>query len=113
MEDWRPIQDGAEMAVISGDPEISGSPFVIRFRTTKKIDVPAHWHPEEENVTVLEGPFALGLGDRFDASALIELPAGSHRCVPRGVRHYSSYGVGAVIQVTGVGPFRTNYVEQV
>jgi hypothetical protein len=108
---WRSILDGAELAVIAGDPEATGSPYVIRFRTTKEIDVPAHWHPEDENITVLEGSFALGLGERFDAAALSDLAAGSYACMPKGLRHFASYGTGTVVQVSGIGPFQTFYID--
>lgn len=109
---WEHISEDIERALVSGDPNSIGSPYVIRFRTTKDIQVPPHWHPEDENVIVLEGPFALGYGDRFDALTLADFPVGSSVCVPKGVRHFASYGPGTVVEVTGVGPFEIFYVEQ-
>src|SRR5579871_2053181 len=108
---WHYISDGAEQAVISGDPERVGSPYVIRFRTTKIIDVAPHWHPEDENISVLEGPFALGYGSIFDALALNSFPVGSSFCVPKEVRHFASYGKGTVVEVSGIGPFQITYVD--
>jgi hypothetical protein len=111
MLEWRSILDGAEIAVLAGNPEIAGLPYVIRFRTRREIAVPAHWHPEDENITVLEGPFALGLGECFAQDALKKLPTGSYAYVPKETRHFASYGVGTVVQVSGVGPFQTFYVD--
>lgn len=108
---WTPILEGAEMALLSGDPEMPGSHYVIRFRTSLEIAVPAHWHPEDEHITVLQGPFSLGFGDRFQASALESLAALSYRCVRRELRHFAFYGPGTLIQVNGVGPFRSIYVD--
>jgi hypothetical protein len=108
---WRFILEGAEMAVVSGNPESNDAPFIIRFRTDREIPVPAHWHMADENITVLEGPYAFSLGDHFDASLLISLPPGSHVFVPRETRHFALYGPGTLIQVSGVGPFHSYYVD--
>jgi|HubBroStandDraft_1064217.scaffolds.fasta_scaffold391759_2 hypothetical protein len=108
---WRFILEGAEMALVSGNHESSGAPFVIRFRTAREIPVPAHWHMADENITVLEGPYAFSLGDHFDASLLIGLPPGSHVFVPKETRHFALYGPGTLIQVSGVGPFQSYYVN--
>jgi hypothetical protein len=110
MLEWRSILDGADIAVITGNPEIAGLPYVVRFRTLRDIAVPAHWHPEDENITVLEGPFALGLGECFAADTLQSLPTGSYAYVPKGMRHFASYGVGAIVQLSG-GPSQTFYVD--
>jgi hypothetical protein len=108
---WSPVLEGAEMAVVSGNPQASGAPFIIRFRTVKEIRVPPHWHLADEDITVLEGPYAFSLGDHFDASLLISLPPGSHVFVPKETRHFALYGPGTLIQVTGVGPFQSHYVD--
>ena len=109
--EWKPILPEAELAVLSGDPECVGAPFVIRFRTSNEIQVPPHGHPEDEHVTVLQGPFGLGLGEKYDATALGTLPAGSYTLVPKGVRHFASYGAGTIVQVNGIGPFQSIYVD--
>jgi quercetin dioxygenase-like cupin family protein len=108
---WRSILEGAEMAVVSGNPESSGMLFVIRFRTDREIPVPAHWHQADEHITVLEGPYSFSLGDRFDVSRLIGLPPGSHVFVPKGTCHFALYGPGTLVQVSGVGPFQSYYVD--
>ncbi len=60
---WKALRPGAEMAVISGDPAVAGSPFVIRFRYSTKSRIPPHWHPVDEHLTVLSGTFRIGIGE--------------------------------------------------
>jgi hypothetical protein len=31
--------------------------------------IPPHWHPTDENVTVLSGTLGAGMGDKFDKSS--------------------------------------------
>jgi hypothetical protein len=38
-------------------------PESVRLPGTK---IPAHWHPTDENVTVLKGIFQVGTGEKFD-----------------------------------------------
>ena len=66
-----------EMAIVSGDPAKRG-PFVIRFRATKPVRIPAHWHPTDENLTVIAGVPSLGMGEHFAAPALRKLHFGFH-----------------------------------
>jgi quercetin dioxygenase-like cupin family protein len=96
------------MIVVSGDPDQTGTEFAIQFRTEGDIEVPPHWHPGDEHVTVLEGVFKLGFGRMFDLAVLQEIPIGSGAHVPAGVWHFTCYSRGAVVQVSG--PFRTIYV---
>jgi len=110
---WTQIQPGAEQCVVAGDPEQVGAAYVIRFRTAQEIAVAPHWHPADEHITVLEGRFALGFGDRFDKTALAEYPAGSYLAIPKGVRHFAFYWPGTVLQVNGLGPFQSIEVEEV
>ena len=108
---WQPELPGAEYAILSGDPGAAGGAYVIRFRTSKRIEVPAHWHPEDEHITVLAGVFALGFGERFDTGGLRKYEAGSYLAVPKQMRHFALYEDGTVVQVHGVGPFQSIYVN--
>jgi quercetin dioxygenase-like cupin family protein len=115
--EWRPVIDGAEMAVLDGDPA-KAVQYVIRFRTHREIFVPLHWHREDEHVTVLAGPFSLSLDNALDKvsdQALDgerrELAPGSYAVIPAGVHHSAWYGAGTVVQVSGIGPFESIYVD--
>jgi anti-sigma factor ChrR (cupin superfamily) len=54
---WTPIIKGCDLAPVEGDPNAEGAPFVIRIRCADGSKIPAHWHPTDENVTVIKGTF--------------------------------------------------------
>ena len=66
----------------------------------------------DEIVTVIEqATWDLGIGDRFDETRLKAYPAGSFIVIPADVAHFLATKEGPVIvQVSGHGVFRTNYV---
>ena len=107
---WKPLRPGAEIAVVSGDPDKAGSPFVMRMRYQGVVRVPPHWHPTDEHITVLSGTFMMGMGERVDESAATELTAGAYAHVPVKMAHYAWSKGDTVVQVHGIGPFAINYV---
>jgi quercetin dioxygenase-like cupin family protein len=111
---WGPappvLNKGAQAAVLSGDPGSAG-PFVIRLKLPAGYKVAPHWHPTDENVTVLSGTFSLGMGETFDANATKPLTAGGYALLPAEMRHFAWTKDGATIQVHGMGPFVLNYVN--
>jgi hypothetical protein len=104
------LNPGAKLAVLSGDPTAPG-PFVVRFQAPAGYKIAPHWHPTEENVTVLSGTFAMGMGETFDEKALKDLPAGGYAKMPAEMRHYALARTAVTIQVHGTGPFVLNYVN--
>jgi hypothetical protein len=111
---WGPappsLPPGAQMAVLVGDPGKAG-PYVARAKLPDGYRVPPHWHPTDENVTVLQGTFLIGEGDTFDASKLESLPAGSFMHMPKTMRHFATTKGETIIQLHGAGPFEINYVK--
>lgn len=83
---WQPVANGAERAVLYGDPAHAGN-FVIRFRTSHEIVVPLHWHRHDEHITVLSGPFSLSVN-----GARNELEPESYVVIPAGAHHSTRYG---------------------
>ena len=108
---WSPMFLGLERAAVSGDSNAVGVPFVIRLRAKKGASVPAHWHPVDENITVLAGTLKLGMGDKFDPKALHAMAAGTYSFMPKNTRHFGTFSPGSVIQVHGTGPFVLNFVN--
>ena len=112
---WGPappsLPPGAQIAVLDGDPKKAGSPYVMRAKLPDGYKVPPHWHPVDENVTVLRGVLGMGRGEKFDKGAGKELPAGSYSKMPRGVRHFAWARGETIIQVHGTGPFEVHYVN--
>ena len=109
---WRPAANGVSVATVSGSPDTPGAPFVIRLKLAEGTRVPPHWHPMDEHLTVLSGTFYMGVGEKFDESAAMALTAGSYASMPKDVRHFGWTGVETVVQIHGVGPFKTYFVEQ-
>src|SRR5262249_42360306 len=111
---WGPappaLPPGAQFAVLSGDPS-KAEPFTIRLKAPDGYKIMPHWHPTDENVTVLEGTFAMGVGEKFDEGAAHEMPVGSFVRMPKGTRHYAMAKGETVVQVHAIGPFVITYVN--
>ena len=108
---WTPILSGWEIAVVSGNPDEDGKPFTIRFHGKDGAKVPAHWHPIDENITVLKGTFLVATGEKYDEAQLKPMNAGSFMSMPKGMRHFARAKGDTVIQAHGIGPFKINWVN--
>ncbi len=108
---WTPIIKGCELAGVSGDPNAEGAPFVVRLRCADSTKIPAHWHPTDENVTVLKGTFLVGMGETFDESKLQTMNVGNFVSMPKEMRHYATCKGETIVQVHGAGPFKVNWVN--
>jgi quercetin dioxygenase-like cupin family protein len=108
---WKPLRADAEMAVVSGEPNKEGSPFVLRIRYRAKSRIPPHWHPTDEHLTILSGTFRLGVGERGDESKTTALGVGAYAFVAAKMAHYAWADGGTTVQVHGIGPFVINYVN--
>jgi quercetin dioxygenase-like cupin family protein len=97
-------------AVLLGDPAKPG-PFVVRLRMIDALVIPPHWHPEDENITVIDGVFLMGMGDKVDTSAMKEMPAGSFATMPKGMHHFVSCRGATVVQLHGMGPLVFKWVN--
>jgi len=105
-------KDGRQRAQLFGDSNKGGA-------WTDRVKIPpgrralAHTHPQDELVTVIEGTWYLGAGERFDPAKLKGYPAGSFIVIPAGVPHFVAAKDGAVIvQVSGTEKFGTDYLEK-
>jgi len=105
------LPPGAQVAILAGDPSKKGSMFAIRAKLPDGYKVPPHWHPSDENVTVIKGVLLIGKGEKFDKSATEELPVGSYMRMPKGMRHFAMAKGETIIQVHGIGPFEITYVN--
>ena len=104
--------DGRQRAQLLGDSTHGGT-WIDRVKIPSGGRVRAHTHPHDELVTVIEGTWYLGEGERFDAAKLNGYPAGSFIVIPAGVPHFVAAKDGSVIvQVGGTGKFVTDYLEK-
>jgi quercetin dioxygenase-like cupin family protein len=102
---------GAKMTVLYGDPSKDGRLFIVRLKMPAGYKIPAHWHPTDENITVLTGTFLMGMGDKLDASKTKSFPAGSFAVAPAEVNHFAIAKTETVVEVSAIGPFLMTYVN--
>ena len=111
---WGPVPPniaaGAQLAVISGDPSKEGL-YVIRLKMPAGYKVPAHYHPQYENVTVLTGEFHVGMGDKLDTDKGMLLRPGGYVEAPAKMHHYAWVTSDTIVQIAGPGPFGIIYVD--
>jgi ketosteroid isomerase-like protein/quercetin dioxygenase-like cupin family protein len=104
------LPPGSKIAVIAGDPSKAG-PFVLRAQVPAGYKVAPHWHPGDENLTVLSGTVALGMGDTWDESKMQTIRSGGYAALPAEMRHSFLAKTASTFQVHGMGPFVLNYVN--
>ena len=104
------LPSGGRLAVVRGDPSKAG-PFTIRVDLPDGYQVPPHWHPTDEHLTILTGTFRLGMGERGDESSTTPLGPGAYAFVAAKMAHYAWADDGTTIQAHGIGPFVINYVN--
>jgi quercetin dioxygenase-like cupin family protein len=108
---WMPIIKGCEIAVVEGNLDSESQPFVARFHCTDGAKTPPHWHPTDENITVLKGAFLIGMGESFDESKLQTMNFGNFMTMPKEMRHFGRAKGDLILQVHGIGPFKVNWVN--
>jgi hypothetical protein len=108
---WAQFAPGVEMGPVHGNCDKPGAPCVFQLRFAAGGKILAHWHPVDENVTVISGSFMAGMGDSYDESKMMTLPVGTYVFMPRKMHHFAGSKDGATVQVHGVGPFKINYVN--
>jgi quercetin dioxygenase-like cupin family protein len=104
------LNPGAKMAVLTGKPNGPGE-FVIRLKMPDGYKIMPHWHPTQENVTVISGEFRIAKGEKWDDSQLLALPPGSFAGIPAHHHHYAMAKGETEVQVHGMGPFKLIYVN--
>jgi hypothetical protein len=93
-----------------GDPSIAGAPFVIRIHAEAGYIIMPHTHEVDENIVVLKGSWALGMGVRFKRDALESMEVGDFGFAPRKMVHFAFSRTATIIQVHGIGPFATKWL---
>jgi len=108
---YQDVPEGFKVAVLRGDPDKAGSLFTLRAKFPDGFRIPPHWHPADEGFVVLQGSFALGLGEKWDDAKLTANSQGAYVVMPKGVRHFALAKGETVLELTGIGPFKTNWVK--
>ncbi|HEY0153442.1 MAG TPA: cupin domain-containing protein [Longimicrobium sp.] len=98
-----------DVQILYGDPDAEGQPFVMRIRELPGTIVPPHSHPVDEHITIVQGSWHFGFGERFDSTALRELKTGSYAFAPSGTTMFARSPELAIVQVHGIGPFKIHW----
>lgn len=104
------LPPGAKLAVLEG-PLNQAGPLTFRLRLPANYQIPAHWHPAIEHVTVISGTFNMGAGDKLDRSKTKALGAGSIAIMQPKTTHFAWTQEETVVQVHGMGPWGVTYVN--
>lgn len=104
---------GQWVEIVWGDYTKPGEPFVLRIHNDAGYIVVPHTHPIDENITVVKGSWALGMGRRFDRSALKPMEVGSFGIAPRNMAHFAWAKTDSILQIHGIGPFSDTVVDPV
>ncbi len=111
---WGPapasLPPGAQAAVLEGNPAEPG-PFTLRLKAPDGYRIPPHYHPAQERVTVIQGAFQVGMGDKFEESKLTTLPPGTYASLAPNTHHFARTKGETVIQLNGIGPWKLIYVN--
>lgn len=101
---------GAQIAVLDGDPA-QAVPITLRLKLPAGYQVPAHWHPTHENVTVLSGSLHVGMGAALDRTVGTVLKAGGFVALAPRMNHFVWTDEATVLQVHLNGPFQITYAD--
>jgi hypothetical protein len=99
------------LAVIQGDPTKPGRTYTLRLSCTDGLKIAPHWHPTTENVTVVKGAAAVGMGSKWDDAALKDVALGGFFSAGPRMRHFAQCKGDTILQVHGIAPFVVNFVS--
>lgn len=101
---------GSQIAVLQGNPSGTGE-FTVRLKWPAGYKLPPHFHPTDENVTVLSGTFLVGMGDEINLEKTLKLGPTGFITAPAQAHHYAVAKTDVMVQVHGEGPFAITYVN--
>lgn len=104
------LPPGVELVVMDGDPS-KAVPITLRLKMPAGYQIPAHWHPTQENVTVMSGSLNVGMGDVLSKTAGTPLKPGGFVALGARMNHYVWTDEATVVQVHLNGPFEITYVN--
>ncbi|AAW60680.1 cupin domain-containing protein [Gluconobacter oxydans] len=112
---WQPapvmFPHGTKMAILTGDTSKPG-PFTLRVMMPSGSFIPPHTHNLDEMLTVISGDIQHFVGQSLATTQQRHLGPGGFVHLPVNVPHAIKAGSqGAVLQVSGMGPFSMTYVN--
>lgn len=98
-----------EVMAVSADPA-SEATVATRLRATRKVSMPPHSHPVDEQLTVVKGKVSLeSAKDQADERRHLE--TGETVVLKSGVEYSASLDAGTEIELRGKGPLVTSWAD--
>ncbi len=107
------FQPGQWVERVTGDFTKPGEAFVFRIHQDAGYITLPHTHPIDENITVVKGSWSLGMGQRFNRSALAPMDMGTFGTAPKNMAHFAWSKTETILQIHGIGPFSSTVIEPV
>ncbi len=108
---WVTNANGAETAVLAGDPEKPGLYVVLNKWTPHHMSRP-HFHPNDRFITVISGTWWVGTGPKYEPDNTTPMPAGSFVTHFGKQIHWDGAKDGeTVLQIVGMGPATSTPAE--
>ena len=111
---WKPcppnLPSGCEMAVLEGNPQEPNF-FTVRFKINGKFSMPPHTHPKDERVTVLEGKAYVAFGKDAKQQDATIFSTGDYYVNSKDAVHTVWADSSTILQITGIGPWKANFIE--
>ena len=105
------LPKGTQIAVLEGNPKNDGL-FTIRLKAPKGMKLQVHQHPGPERVTIISGEIYVGFGENYDEAVSTKFTTGDYYVNPPNHDHYVfTKDKEAVVQITGMGPWKVIYKE--
>jgi quercetin dioxygenase-like cupin family protein len=105
------LPQGAQTAILLGDPTKAGEVVVVRVKLPANYQVPPHTHPYAETATLISGSLGFGMGEKFDNKGEM-VKAGAFYAQPAKQAHYVWTGnEEAILQVQYTGPGGIDYIN--
>jgi hypothetical protein len=101
---WVHGENGADTAVLAGDPSKPGMYVVLTRWTAHHMSHP-HFHPNDRYITVISGTWWVGTGTKYDPDGTFPLPPGSvvtH--FGKQVHYDGAKDADVTLEIVGEGP---------
>jgi hypothetical protein len=105
------LPEGAEVAVLKGDPTKPG-PFTLRLRVPDGYRVPPHSHPTDERLEILSGVLLVAHGPNLRSAGPATLEAGARLELAAGTPHSVTARGVTIVEIESTGPFEITYLNQ-
>ncbi|MDH5179019.1 MAG: cupin domain-containing protein [Gammaproteobacteria bacterium] len=105
------LPKNCEIAILSGHPK-QPDMFTVRFRAPEEMYMSAHTHPKDERVTLLQGTVRVAFGEGATREEARVFGPGDYYINKRGAVHKVWIEKGAVLQITGIGPWEVHFVDK-